>query len=304
MDLNTRNKISEAFASIMDEALYSEEKRHAVAEKIVKFVQDDIQQRDLSALILPRDFVPIGQTAEYTVPSRIKVYWHEPGSYAPRTRLTQKVFTIPVSMVSANPEYELGQLEAGRYGSIADQVRRASEALQGAINAKVWNTVTGSIATTAANYATVDTTSAHLVKSALDNAINWVEDQAGGGARAIVGRRNLLYRLLDFGSTGTTYTGAYSDQTLRNIDVSGNLPSYRGVPLVPLPQWRDGFGTHTIKQDEIVVMGQDSGKYVVQQELRSRDAIDADTLIWNIHMYLKVGCGVFFPERNFRIKIT
>ena len=304
MNLDTRNQISEAFAEIVKEAMYSEEKRHAVAEKIVKFVQDDIQQKDLSAIILPRDFVPIGQTAEYAVPGKIRVYWHEPGSYAPRTQVTQKVFTIPVAMVSANPEYELGQLEAGRYGTIADQVRRASEALQGAINAKVWNTITGSIATTDANYSTVDTTGAHLVKAALDNAINWVEDQAGGGARAIVGRRNLLYRILDFGTTGTTYTGAYSDQTLRDIDVSGNLTSYRGVPIVPLPQWRDGFGAHTIKQDEIMVMGQDSGKYVVQQELRSRDAVDADTLIWNIHMYLRIGVGVFFPERNYRIQIT
>lgn len=299
------NKFNEEFASVMQEALVSEEGRHAVAAKIVKFVQDDIQQRDLASFILPRDFVPIGQTAEYAVRNKLRVYWHEPGSYAPRTRTTQKVFTVPIAMISAHPEYELGQLEAGRYGGIAEQVRMATEALLGAINAKVWNTVTGSIATTDANYASVATaTNASVTKNALDNAINWVEDQNGGGARAIVGRRNLLYRILDFGTTGTSYTGAYSDNTLQRIDETGNLPSYRGLPVVGLPQWRDANGVHTIKQDEILVMGTEAGKYVVQQELRSRDAVDVDDLMWHIHMYMRVGCAVFFPERNYRIQIV
>lgn len=296
-------KFNEAFASVMKEGLASEEGRHAVATKIVKFVNDDIQQRDLSSFLLPKEFVPIGQTAEYAVRGKMRVYWHEPGSYAPRTRVTQRVMTIPVSMVSAHPEYELGQLESGRYGGVSEQVRLASEALLGAINAKVWNTVVGSVATTAANYAAVDITSIAALKGALDDAINWVEDQAGGGVRAIVGRRNLLYRLLDLGSANNSPSGFISDKTQEGID-RGQMPSYRGVPLVGLNQWRDGRGKHTIAQDEIMVIGNDAGRYVVQQELRSKDAVDVDTLIWHIHMYMRVGCGVFFPERLYRIKIT
>lgn len=299
-------KFNEAFAEVMKEGLDSEEGRHAIAKKIVKFVQDDIQQRDLAAMMLPKETIPLGTTAEYAVRNKLRAYWHEPGSYAPRTRLTQRVMTIPTALISAHPEYELGQLEAGRYGGVAEQVRLATDALLGAINAKVWNTLVGAVAATDANYGTVAYGLGPVpstLKTAIDLGINWVEDQPGGGARAIVGRRNVLYRMLDIGTTGTVHTGAISDSTQTKIDNTGSLPTYRGIPLIGLMQYVDGFGKHTIAQDEILIIGGDVGKYVVSQELRSKDAIEVDTLVWHLHMYTRVGVGVLFPKRLFRIKL-
>ena len=214
--------------------------------------------------------------------------------------MIQKVFTVPTRMVSAHPEYEISQLEAGRYGSVQDQITAAKDAIQGAINARIWSTVAGAISASDPNYAT---SSSGLTISALNGAINWVEDQ-GYGVAAIIGRRNILYRMLDFGTTGTYDTGVFSDSMKDTILKGGKIPFYRGIPVVGLPQWRDGFGKLTIPQDEVLVVGGDCGKYVVSQELASKDAIDVDNLVWHIHLYMRVGCAVFFDKRLYKIKIT
>jgi len=295
------NKIDwKEFSAQMREAVSNDEGRHAVAEKIVKYISDSIEQRDLASMMLPKETIPVGTTAEYAIPSGLKAYWHEPGSYAPRSAMTQKVFTVPTWMVSSHPEYEISQLESGRYGTVQDQVKAAREAILGAINARVYNTISGAITSGDANYIT---STSGFTRTALNNALNYVEDQVGG-VKAIVGRRNLLYSMLDFGTTGSADTGVFSDR-MKDVGLTAkNIPTYRGVPVIGLPPWRDEFGALTIPQNEIMVIGEDVGRYVVSQELRSKDDINIDTLIWHIHLYMKVGAAVFFSDRMAKIVIT
>lgn len=296
----TTNEKWQKFAEELKDAVRDDEKRVAVANKIAKYVSDSIEQRDLASLILPKEVIPVGTSAEYIIRGKLKAYWHEPGSYAPRTSMKQRVMTVPTWMISAHPEYEISQLESGRYGTAQEQVTAAREAILGAINARIWNTITGSITASDANYFT---STGNFNKSALDNAINYVEDQVGE-VKCIVGRRNLLYRMLDWGTTGTADTGIFSDNMKDQVLKTGKIPAYRGIPIIGLPQWRDGFGKLTISQNEIMVVGTDVGKYVVNQELRSKDAIDVDTLIWHIHLYMKMGCAVFFSERMAKIVVS
>ena len=298
--MNDIKKLSDEFAKAMQIGLAQEESRRAIAVKIVKYISDSVDQEDVAAMLFNKEYIPLGQTAEFAVPGKLKVYWHEPGSYAPRTQMVQKTFTIPTAMISAHLEYELGQLESGRYGSMQDQIAAAKEALLGAINAKAFNTLVGAVATTDKNYGTCDSM---LTYNALNSALNYVEDQVGG-ATAIVGRRNVLYQMLNWGSTGSADTGIMSDAQKEAIFKGGKIPTYRGVPVIGLPQWRDGFGKLTIDQDEIMIVGKDAGHYVVTQELRSQDAIDVDSLYWHIHLYMRVGFSVFFKERLFRLHIT
>jgi len=293
-----RKELTEAFAKAMQLGLSQEDTRRAIAVKIVKSISDSMEQSDIASLILPKEYIPLGQTVEFKVPGKLKVYWHEAGSYAPRTQMVNKVFSIPTSLVSAHPECELGLLEAGRYGSMQDLIDAAKEGLQGAINAKIWNTLIGSITSTKKNYAT---SSGKLTMAALNEAINYVEDQVGG-AVAIVGRKNVLGSLLDF-NTSTYEVGVYSDSVKDQIMKTGKINTYRGIPVIGLNQWRDAYGKVTVNEGSVLVVGKNVGRYVVSQELRSQDAIDVDNLVWHIHLYMRVGCGVIFPERMYRIVI-
>ena len=280
------------------------ESRTAMAKKITKELQNDIQQRDLSGFMLDNEFIPVGTQVEWTLKSKMKVYFHEPGSYAPRTGVFQRVFTLTTEMLSAHPEFEITQLRAGRYGTIADQANDAREAILGATNALIWNTVTGSIKTTDPNYAN---DAGGITKASLDKALTWVNDQPGGGAQAIVGRRHLMDKILDFGTSATTPfndSGVFDDGTKRQVITTGKMSQYRGIPIIGLTQWQDANGLNTISNTDIMIMGGGSGKYAVNQELESLDDIDIDTLMWHMHMWTKIGAAVFFPKRNYRIDLV
>lgn len=278
------------------------EKRSALAKKITQKLQNEVDQRDLSGMLLDKEFIPLGTQVEWTLDTPMRVYWHEPGSYAPRTAIYQKVFTLTTEMLSVHPEYEINQLRAGRYGTVAYQAQKARDAVLGAINAKIWNTFVGSIASGSVNYANA---SGGLTKAALDRAITWTSDQPGGGPRAIVARRPLLDTILDFGTAATPGdTGVFDDATKRQVLTTGAMGSYRGVPLVPLPQWIDANGMNTISGSDVMVVGGGSGKYVVQTDLQSMDEIEVDTLMWHMHIWTRVGVAVFFPLRNYRINVV
>jgi len=277
-------------------------KRAALAAKITRKLQNELDQRDLSGMFFDKEFIPLGTQVEWTLDSPMRVYWHEEGSYAPRTAIYQKVFTMTTNMLSAHPEYELNHLRAGRYGTIAYQAQKARDAMLGAINAMVWNTLIGSISSTDVNYAN---DSGGLTKASLDAAITWCSDQPGGGPRAIVARRPHLDKILDYGTASTPGdTGVFDDATKRQVLTTGQMGNYRGVPLIALPQWVDANGQNTIAANEVMIVGGGSGKFVTQTNLQSLDEIEVDDLMWHMHIWTRVGAAVFFPLRNYRINLV
>jgi len=293
MDIKDRQALAKAFAEEAASAMETPETREAFATKIVKYLRMDVQQRDLAELMLTKDYFELGQTPEYTEFAGLKAHWHEPGSYAPRSAMTRKVFTVPTDMISVHPEYELGQLKSGRYGTILDQMDSARDEILGATNALVFNTIKGSIVSGDANYFAA---SGQVTLAALDQAISWVNDHSNG-VKAIVGRRSRLDKILGLNTT----SGPYSDRILDEIMRTGVLSIYKGAPVIGLPQYYDGFGQATISPDDIIVLGDNVGRYVVKEEVQQMNDIDIDTLNWHMHVWSRLGCAIFKPERAARI---
>lgn len=297
MDLKDREALAKEFGQEFQEMWQSSAGRDAMAEKIVKYIRLDVEQRDLSGLVLDKDYFSLGQTPEYILREKLRAYWHAPGSYAPRTQMIQRAFTVPTDMISCHPEYEIGQLKAGRYGSISDQMQEARNEILGQINSLVFNTLVASIPTTNQNYAAL--TSSNVTKAALDNALNWVNDQPGG-AKAIIGRRSKMDAITNFNST----VGTYSDKTLDDIMRDGVVNIYRGVPVIGLSQYYDGNHLPTIDPNEILVVGNKVGKFVVTEDIQQMADIDVDDLMWHMHVWTRVGCAVFHPQHMYRISLS
>lgn len=278
----------------------------AVANYIVKYIKETIAFRDVADLTLGVDTLPLGVTPEYVMKgNKPKVYWHEPGSYAPRTQIVNKQFTVPTGMLSCHPEYELGQLVTGRYGTMAEITSDAKDEMAGAINALVWNTLKGAV-TTGTNYATMST--AVLSYSALKTAVRYMQDKPGG-AKCIIGRRTLLNELMDFetvprvSSTSSPMLRVYSDSQkeafwLRGFDA---ITTFEGVPVIALDQWQDAYGNNTISETDVLVLGQNIGKFVVTEDYKQLDDIDINDLMWHIHIWKRCGCAVWKSDRIYRI---
>lgn len=297
-NLNVTQEELKAFADEMKQVDWNDpESRRAIALTILEYVQEDVMREDLESLMVDVYNFNIGESPQWNTVKGLKAYVHEPGSYAPRSTVTQTVLTIDTEQVSVHPEFELNQLRAGRYGSIADVRRMAVEELLGRKYSIIWSTIIGSISSSDANYATFNSgASASSKLAALDAAIDYVEDNSPGGVKAIVGRYTSVGWL--------TTTSLWSEETKRQIETTGQMGAYRGIPVVKLHQYTDGYGNRWITENEILVVGNGSTKLGRNQSLEVMDDIDINTKMWNIRLDEQYGVVVHYPKRNYRLHIS
>jgi hypothetical protein len=285
------------FASAMKEVNWDNaEDRRAVALTFLKFIKLDVQKDNLVPLIADVEQVPVGATPQWVVRKGIKAYVHEPGTYAPRSHITQITNTIASEMVSVHPEMEIEQLAAGRYGTVADIRNMVKEELLGRRYATIWNTLINSVSASDSNYGTYAWNASNQAKKdVLVSGLKWVND-IGNGAKAIVGRYSLVADIVEF--------GGYAETTKSKIDNQGYLGSFRGVPIVALNQYTDGYGIRRINADNIIIVSKGTTKLAETQPLKVKEAVDINDLMWHQHYYEKYGVSVFFPEKNFRIAVS
>lgn len=302
MNEKIKSAISEedikAFAAEMQQVDWTNpEDRRAVALTVLEFVREDIMREDLESLLVDGYQFNIGESPQWITRKGIKAYVHEPGSYSPRSTVTQNVLTINTEQVSVHPEFELNQLRAGRYGSIADVRSMAVAELLGRKYSIIWSTLIGSIAATDANYATFASNATAATKlAALDAAIDYVEDNSPGGVKAIVGR----YTALGWLST----TSLWSEVNQTRIENTGMVQGYRGIPVVKLHQYTDGYGNRWITDNEILVVGTGSTKLGRNQSLEVLEGINVDDKMWHIRLDEQYGVVVHYPDYNYRLHIS
>lgn len=309
MNLGSRKNLTSAEAMEFSKALaavdfqHDKEARFSAAETIVKELREQIERDNIMSLLGAEvvTFNP-GQACEFITRKGMKAFVHEPGSYAPRSSITNRSQTLSTELVSVHPEIEIGHLKSGRYGTIQDLKSMALDELLGRKYGIVWSTLVGSIASTASNYWSVSSSATAAAKrAALDSGFDYVADRQGSTITAIVGRRTALSFLSDY-TAYTTY--GPSEMKKQDIEDTNYIGKYRGVPVILLNQYTDGWGVNVIANNEIMLLGKDTVKIGVTRPLDFMEEVEVNTLKWHIHMFEEYGTAVFFPERNARIKLT
>jgi len=301
MSLNALNNTdwenSEKLAKAMQEINWSDPaERREVALTVIKFVKEDITKEDFIPVIADVENFPLGQTPQWIVKRGMKAYVHEPGSIAPRSFITQKTFTMQTEMVSVAYEIELGQLRAGRYGSLSEIRKMMTDELVNQRYQAVWNVLRGSI-TAGTNYLPALTTnSLQAKKDCLISGLDYCEDQQGGPPKAIIGRRSQLGFI--------TELPGYAETTKTKIDNDGFLGAFRGIPVIALRQYTDVYGLNQIDADSIFIVKPGTIKVGRTQEVQVEEAFNIDDLMWHWHAHERYGTLAINAERNFRIEFT
>lgn len=276
----------------------SSDDRQAFADTIVREIYDDIIMHDVSDLLADVFYFDLGDSMQFSTTRGIKAFVHEPGSYAPRSVLVKKTLTLYEKMTSINPMLNLIELEAGRYGSLDDAKRDGRKEILGARYSAMWNTFVGSISSGDPNYATTSQSgTADQKKAYLDAGLRYCRD-IGANVKCIVGR----YSSTDWITDITTY----AETTKTDVDRTGVLTMYKGVPVVYLQQYLDNWGQIRIGSGDIMIVAEGTGKLGIKFEIDKfvMENIDADTYDWNMHAAEMWGFGLIYPERNFRIELT
>lgn len=286
------------FAAEMSKVDWSKaEDRMEIALTILFYVKEDVERQDMEDLLVEVHTFNIGETPNWNSQHGLKAHVHVPGSYAPRSTITQTTLTIDTEQVSVHPEFELNQLRAGRYGDMSEIQEMAVDELLGRKNAIIWSTIINSISASDDNYGTFASGASSAAKLAeLNTALSYVEDETRRKALSIVGRTKDLNWLMD--------TSLWTEPTAEQIEKQGILGNYRGVPIVRLSQYTDGYGNRWIQEGEILVVGSGSTKLGRNQDLEVLEGINIDDKMWHLRIDEQYGVVVHYPRKNYRIHIS
>lgn len=282
--------------------------RKAVAEVIVFDMQEQIDRDNIIAgLGVDVRTFNLGQTPQWRTRKGIKVFTSQPGSYAPRSQMANRIQTLSTERHHAHPEIEITALQSGRYGDVSDLRDEALAQLLGQKYAKIWTTLVGSVSSGAVNYSSIASGATSAAKkNALDSGVDYVADQQDSDVTAIVGRRNALHWLADYEAYSTSAGYGYGPgENLKNqLDNTLYPATYRGIPVVYLNQYTDGYGINLISENEIFILGRGTLKLGVDLPLQFLEAIDVDNTTWHLNIFESYGAAVFDSTKNFRLQLT
>ena len=237
-------------------------KRRAFATKVKESVLEDIYTQDLVPLMADiRNFGP-GEEIQFATTEGLVAYVIEPGSFAPRSQLTQTVTTLPKKTITVATELDINQVRSGRYGTVSDIKKKALEQILGARNAMLWKVAYQAVtsSTTNGNYATVASGATTATKkAAIDTALTYLDDYTSNGAKAIIGRFSSLsfFEDLDY----QTLPDSMREDIYKR---TGLLGYYKNVPVVRLKSFKDPYGVQLISANYILVIGEGVLKFGVQ----------------------------------------
>lgn len=277
--------------------------RNAVATEIIRFVVTDTYNQDIVNRIADVERFGPGEELQFHIHDELLAYIVEPGGYLPRSFLSKKTVTLPKHRVGVSVELDIKQLRSGRYGTVNDIRRKVSEALLGARNKLVWDTLFASVTSGDSNYASFASgASADTKKSVLDTAVSYIHDNTNGGPMAIVGRWSALDWIEQIDGS-KWFSDMARDTILTN---SGFLGNYKGVPIIRLRGYKDRDEQQKINANHIMVVSEGTLKFgEVDPGLEVFDQLrGTETLGWEIAFWEEYGAVVVEPERNYHIEIT
>lgn len=278
--------------------------RKALATTIVESVRQDIYTQDVAAMIADQRTFGPGEELQFKTREGLVAYVIDPGSFAPRSQITNTVVTLPKKTITVATELDLNQLRSGRYGSIADIKQQAAEQILGAKSKMVWDASIAAVTSSTAdsNYRTVaSTASASTKKTALDAAISYLEDYTQAGAKAIIGRFSSLSFLEDLDNT------IYPDQMRQQIyQGSGFLGNYKGVPVFRLKSFLNVYDVQQVSANNILVLGEGTVKVGIQEPgLEMFEQVKGTTThSWEMAFWISLGVACVETQRMYNIALT
>lgn len=294
----------------------------AFAEVIIESINPNRLSLELfNRLFMPtRELQPgdqlVRRVRDRGVPVRVMV----PGTQHLASQMVppREVMAYAIDYLIAKVGYNLWELQRGELGTVSDFRQELQDSIMDVLVAKAFQLLATvwSSTTTPTNYATV---TPKINAATFDAMIETILDQAGT-VRSIVGTRKALLPVYEFAGirehviTGGTAPTNVQVVTYTNVldewSRTNRLSSYRGIPLVELPQVYErsasNFNKRLIPDDIILFIGDDAGSIILYGPFESQEHIDTSVEPPNYTLAVWRGYGMIvdYPERIGIVKIV
>lgn len=281
-------KFKEAIASLL-----KEDKREALAQLIVEYVNVNHIPADMMNLLMPSRSLNPGDALVKKVRKGIKVNTLVPGRIHLASEITvSDRINYVLDGADVKVTFNEWELASGNLGSV--------EEIRGEMNAKLRDYYLGKVFTALSTIWTVGNTPTNftnvggaLTASALENAIDKI-NQNTSGVKAVVGTRAALAPITKFGAfynDGTTFAAV--PENLKEIMATGWLGKYYGAPIIALDQVYDNPMDYNalIPTDKVLVIGQNVGEFITYGEVRTKEWTDMNPTPpqWYLELYQQFG---------------
>lgn len=243
-------------------------KRTEFAELLLEVVRLQLPHADVCKSIFNEKEITFADVPVIRTKAGLKAYVTVPGSDTPRSVQTASDTLVEPERLSAFTDVTRAELGSGRVDTLNELSDELLNQIVGQKTYKMWTTMKAGASVTTENYVfTANTTWGYNTLSTyqdrLNKAIEIVYNYAGDVA-AIIGLPAPIMAITNF------TTVAYSEVYKAKRDSTIMLPTYRGIPLVMIQQFRaddgtnDYEGTALMDTDRVLVVSGTAGKALLQ----------------------------------------
>jgi hypothetical protein len=215
----------------------------------------------------------------------LKAFYMARGGYIEASELTSEISEVPRDMLGVHV-WEFEDKFLTNFAESAQSLRDLSiKRMDAEVNRRV-HTVLAEAIGVGSPYRIA---AAGVSQSALNAAISAVRDESESGEVVITGRPAMVEQIVDF-------TG-FGNETMEEIRQKGVLGVYRGATIVSLKNFKDEDKVPYLPNNEMWVMGKDTGKFAFFGGLKSKEFMELDNWYWHYLARRDTGVMVHHPER-------
>lgn len=300
-------KLREAYASL------AKDDRQALAELMVEFVQPNHITVDFVSMLLNTRRMKEGDALVKKLRKGIEVRTLVPGAIhlASEITLTERANYI-LDGADIKVTYNEWEMESGDLGTVAEIRAEMLAKLRDFYMNKVYTALTTiwTASNTPDNFTNVG---ADITASALEDAIDYVNQEAGG-VQAVVGTRAQMTPITKFGAfwndhDSGTPTIAGVDSQLEKVMKEGKLGVYYGAPLIALDHVYDNpddYNQLILPIDRILVLGKNVGEFITYGEPRWKQWTDMNPTPpqWFLEVYQRFGMIIDKAQGIYVLQVT
>ncbi|MBC8553979.1 MAG: hypothetical protein H8D23_30585 [Candidatus Brocadiales bacterium] len=284
METNTQitQEYMESMASIMSQALDTENGLHALAEAILPPIELEIERKEISSLLLTKHTLPAGQPAKYVKRKGVKAYWISQEGEAIHSEPSKEEVEFPIVRVHSAPIIDVSSLKNGNVWDLTDLQTSAGQEIRKTIDTYTYNTLSQSIP----DSNTIELTGTSLTETALNQGMSILEDKE-------LSVKTIVMR----GARFNDLRGWDLDpQTKNELRVKGLIKQYGGANILT---------TATANPDEVILLpDEEIGKFGIRQKLTSETV--RQTLRFKVGwlIWMELSIGILRPDLCVKIKLV
>jgi len=162
----------DAMAGLMAEALESTDGLRALAAAIADPIEQEIERKEVSSLLLTRHVLPKGERPVYQKKPKVKAYWVSTEGEAREQELGKDEIEFPTNRIHSTPMVDISVLKHGNIGTLMDIQTSAADEIRKETDRRTITVVSAAVPPEN----TIQVIGGVLTEDALNEAISIIED--------------------------------------------------------------------------------------------------------------------------------